>query len=177
VWPRDRGARASSPADSGPLRDRGGLLVWSAVWSLSAGLWLANVNRAPGATSEMIKGMAEASPHWLARIQYWGVHHAQGHGTTIAVALAIASAAVALGVWTPLRVPALCVGIALSLAYWLFGQSLGGPFWVESATDVNAAPLFVLLALALFPLAQPPVAHSEAQAATAPVATAGAARA
>jgi hypothetical protein len=149
-----RARGASSPADTGPLGDRGGLIAWSGLWAMSAALWLVNVNRAKGATSEMIESMAKASPHWLANIQSWGVHHAQGSGTTIAVALAIVSVAVAVGVWTPLRWPALAVGIVLSLAYWLFGQSLGGPFWTEGATDFNSGPLFVLLAVALFPVMQ-----------------------
>jgi hypothetical protein len=154
VWPTNR-LRARSPAGMGPLGDRGGLAVWSGLWALSAGLWLVNVNRARNATSEMIASMAEASPRWLAKIQDWAVHQTHGQGTTIAIVLAAVSIAVAVGVWAPaLRWPALWVGIALSVAYWLFGQSLGGPFWVESATDVNTAPLFVLLALALFPVAQ-----------------------
>jgi hypothetical protein len=162
VWPsasedgEAAGIPPRSPADTGPLRDRGGLIAWSALWVMSAALWLVNVNRAKDATSEMIKGMAEASPHWLAQVQMWAVHHTQGHGTTIAVVLAIVSVAVALGVWTArLRWAALWLGIAVSLVYWVFGQSIGGPFWVESATDVNAAPLFVLLAICLFPLARP----------------------
>ncbi len=143
-----------SPAALGPLGDRGGLFAWSGLWALSAGLWLANVNRANEATHEMIKGMAEASPHWLAKFQNSIGNHTHGHGTTIAVVLAILSAAVAVGVWTPLRWPALAVGIALSLAYWVLGQDLGGPFWSEGATDFNAGPLFVLLAVTLFPVAQ-----------------------
>ncbi|HTZ63321.1 MAG TPA: hypothetical protein VMB51_04400 [Solirubrobacteraceae bacterium] len=153
VWPTDR-RQARSPAGAGPLGEAGALWVWSLLWALAAGLWLVNVNRAKHATSEMIASMAEASPHWLAKIQNWAVHHASGHGTTIAVVLAILSLAVAVGVWTPLRWPALWIGIVISLAYWLFGQSLGGPFWFEGATDFNAAPLFVLLAVALFPIAQ-----------------------
>jgi hypothetical protein len=151
VWPTGK-QEGRSPADMGPLGDRGGLYAWSALWALSAGLWLANVNRAQGATHEMIKGMAEASPHWLARLQNSVGNHAQGHGTTIAVVLAIVSLAVAIGVWTPLRWPALVLAIVVSLAYWVFGQSLGGPFWIGDATDVNAGPLFVLLAFALFPV-------------------------
>lgn len=153
VYPTNKEQGGVSPADTGPLGDRGGLWAWSALWVISAGLWLANVNRAKGATQEMIKGMAAASPHWLAKFQTSVAGHTHGHGITIAVALAIVSAAVALGVWTPLRRPALAVGILVSLAYWVFGQSLGGPFWAESATDVNAAPLFVLLALTLYPTA------------------------
>ena len=121
---------------------------------LSAGLWLANVNRAKDATHEMIKAMAETSPHWLAKFQNSVGNHTQGHGTTIAVVLAIISVGGGIGVWTPLRWPALAVGIVLSLAYWVFGQDLGGPFWTEGATDFNAGPLFVLLAVTLFPVAQ-----------------------
>jgi hypothetical protein len=149
------GQEGRSPADGGPLGDRGGLYAWSGLWILSAGLWLVNVNRATGATHEMIRAMAAASPHWLAKFQSSVGSHTQGHGTTIAVVLAIVSAAVALGVWwKPTRWPALAVGIVVSLAYWVFGQSLGGPFWIGDATDVNAGPLFVLLAVALFPVAQ-----------------------
>jgi hypothetical protein len=154
VYPTNK-REGSSPADMGPLGDRGGLCAWSVLWALSAGLWLANVNRASGATHEQIKAMAAASPHWLATLQSSIGNHTQGHGTTIAVTLAIVSLAVALGVWTRrLRWAALAVGIAVSLAYWVLGQSLGGPFWIGNATDVNAGPLFVLLAVALFPVAQ-----------------------
>jgi hypothetical protein len=143
-----------SPAASGPLGDRGGLCAWSALWAMAAGLWLVDVNRAQEATHEMIAGMAAASPHWLAKVQDSLGSHTQGHGTAIAVVLAVVSLAVAIGVWTPLRWPALAIGIVVSLAYWLLGQSLGGPFWIGDATDVNAGPLFVLLAVALFPVAQ-----------------------
>jgi hypothetical protein len=160
VYPTEGARRAArshvgrSPADNGPLGDRGGQWAWSGLWVLSAGLWLVNVNRANGATHEMIKGMAEASPHWLAKFQTSIGNHTAGHGSTIAVVLAIVSVAVAIGVWTPLRWPALAVGIAISLAYWVLGQDIGGPFWVNQATDVNSGPLFVLLACALFPIAQ-----------------------
>jgi len=153
VYPTSK-RKGRSPADLGPLGDHGGLWAWSGLWALSAGLWLVNVNRANGATHEMIKGMAAASPHWLAKFQNSIGGHTQGHGATIAVVLAIVSVAVAIGVWTPLRWPALASGIVVSLAYWALGQDLGGPFWIGNATDVNAGPLFVLLAIALFPMAQ-----------------------
>ena len=154
VWPTEN-TRGRSPAALGPIGDRGGLYLWSGLWAISAGLWLANVNRGKEATHAMIAEMAEASPRWLARIQDALAGHAAGHGTTIAIVLAALSIAIAIGVWTPLRWPALAIGIVLSLAYWLYGQDLGGPFWAESATDVNAGPLFVLLALVLLPVVQP----------------------
>jgi len=154
VWPTSReGGR--SPVGPGLLGDRGGLYAWSGLWLLSAALWLVNVNRASEATYEMIKGMAEGSPHWLASFQNSIGNHAQGHGAGIAVALAVISVVVAVGVWMkPLRWPALALGIVVSVVYWVLGQSLGGPFWIGNATDINAAPPFVLLAVALFPVAQ-----------------------
>jgi hypothetical protein len=153
VWPTEK-TEGRSPAALGPLGDRGGLYFWSGLWAISAGLWLANVNRAKEATHGMIAEMAEASPHWLAKIQDPLAKDTVGHGSTIAIVLAVVSLAVAIGVWTPLRWPALAIGIVVSLAYWLYGQDLGGPFWNENATDVNAGPLFVLLALALVPVVQ-----------------------
>jgi hypothetical protein len=153
VWPTSK-QTGRSAADKGPLGDKGGLYAWSGLWLLSGGLWLVNVNRASGATHEMIKGMAEASPHWLATFQNSIGNHTQGHGETVAFLLAIVSVMVGLGAWTRLRWPALAVGIVVSLVYWVVGQSLGGPFWVGSATDVNGGPLFVLLAVALLPIAQ-----------------------
>jgi hypothetical protein len=164
VYPTGK-AEGNSPAALGPYGDRGGKIAWSGLWALSAGLWLANVNRAGEATNEMIKGMAEASPHWLAKFQNSINGHTHGHGSTIAVVLAIVSAAVAAGVWIPaLRWPALIVGIVISLAYWVLGQDLGGPFWSEGATDVNAGPLFVLLAVCLFPVAQVALSRERAPA-------------
>jgi len=153
VYPTSK-REGRSAAGRGPLGDRGGLFAWSVLWVVSAGLWLVNVNRGRSSTHEMIKAMAEAAPHWLGKFQNSVGHHTQGHGTTIAVALAIISLAVAIGVWTPLRWPALALGIVVSLAYWVFGQSLGGPFWIGNQTDVNSGPLFALLAVTLFPVAQ-----------------------
>jgi hypothetical protein len=168
VWPSDK-TEGRSPTSLGPLGDRGGLYFWSGLWVISAGLWLANVNRAKEATHGMIVEMAEASPHWLAKIQDSLAKHTVGHGTTIAIVLAIVSLAVALGVWwKPTRWPALAIGILLSLAYWLYGQDLGGPFWSEGATDVNAGPLFVLLAFALLPVAQTAASAQQARSADAP---------
>lgn len=153
VWPTSKDS-GCSPADTGPLADRGGRCIWSGLWLLAAGLWLVNVNRANGATHDMIKAMAAVSPHWLGTFQSSVAGHTQGQGTTIAVVLALISIAVAVGVWTPLRWPALAVGIVVSLAYWVLGQDLGGPFWAEGATDFSSGPLFVLLAVALLPVAQ-----------------------
>jgi hypothetical protein len=47
----------------------------------------------------------------------------------------------------------LTLAIVLNGAYWVIGQGLGGIF-TGSGTDPNAGPLFILLALALYPLTE-----------------------
>ncbi len=151
VWPTGREGTRSA-ADGGPIGDRGGLVIWSALWVEAAYLWLLNVNRANGAISGQLLGMASGAPHPLAAWETSVANAANGSGETIAILLAIASVVIAAGVWTRLRPIALGAGIVLALAYWVLGQSMGGPFWVGNATDVNSGPLFVLLAITLMPL-------------------------
>ena len=51
--------------------------------------------------------------------------------------------------WRPQ--PFLALAIVLNLGYWVIGQGLGGIFYTNSATDPNAGPLFILLALVVLP--------------------------
>jgi hypothetical protein len=151
VWPtREETEREGTSAGGGLIGERGGLIVWSVLWLTATVLWCLSVNRAPAAISEMLKGAAPASMHWLAHLQTSLAHTTNGHGETIAIVLAICSFAIAAGVWTRLRSAALIVGAVFSLAYWVLGQSLGG-ITTGHATDPNAGPLFVLLALTLIP--------------------------
>ena len=150
AWPTGREAEPSAAA-GGLLGDRGGLVVWSLLWVEAAYLWLLNVDRSKNAISGQLMGMASAAPHLLASWENSAAGVAKGNGAVIAVVLAVVSVGLAAGVWTRARAAVLGGGIVLSLAYWVLGQSLGGPFWIGNATDVNAGPLFVLLAVALMP--------------------------
>jgi len=145
VWPNDDN-RDGAPVDGGLLGPLGGRIVWTVVWLEAAVLWLLHVDRSSEAIKEQISGMAQAAPHWLASTQHSVAKGLGGDGVTLATVLAILSVLIALGVWTHLRPAALVVGALLSLAYWVYGQSLGGPFWIGQATDVNTGPLLVLLA-------------------------------
>lgn len=148
LWPRG-GAKEGSDTFDGGLFGRHGLqLVWTGLWLEAGALWFLNVNRSASAIHDQIASMAGGSPSWLAGAQTSVANAAQGHGVLIATILGVASIVIAASVWTRLRGLALAAGVLLSLAYWVFGQSLGGPFWAGSATDVNSAPLFVLLAIA-----------------------------
>jgi hypothetical protein len=144
------GAREVSSAGGGLIGERGGLVVWSLLWATATVLWCLSVNRAPSAIGETLKGSASSSMHWLATLQTSLSHTVGDHGEAVAIGLAILSLAIAAGVWTRFRGTALMVGAVLSLAYWALGQSLGA-INTGHATDPNAGPLFVLLALTLMP--------------------------
>ena len=164
VWPR-RGPDRSSAADGGLLGERGGLIAWSLLWIFAAALWLIGVNRASGGFQSTIASQQPMSMHWLASLQGSVAKATSGQGLLLAIVLSVASAAVAVGVWTPLRSAALWAGIVISLGYWLFGQGMGD-LTTTQATDVNAGPLFILLALALMP--RPTAAASRAAARSEP---------
>jgi len=150
VWPSDEAERDGTSAGAGLIGERGGLIVWSLLWAGAAALWCLSVNRAADATSEALKTASGNSMHWLASLQSSLAGSTNGHGEVIAIVLAILSLAIAVGVWTRLRTEALLLGALLSIAYWAFGQGLGN-LTSGKATDPNAGPLFVLLALALLP--------------------------
>ncbi len=156
LWPRD--TRQEEAVDGGLLGAHGGNLVWTVLWLEAAALWFLSVNRSASAIHDQIASMASGSPSWLAGTLNSAASAVQGRGGLTATILGVVSILVGLAVWTRLRGVALVIGVVLSLAYWIFGQSLGGPFWAGSATDVNAGPLFVLLAVTL--AAQPAARRS-----------------
>src|SRR5205807_3432166 len=87
-------------------------------------------------------------PSWLSGALGHVAQAVDGHGTMVAVVLAVVSAAIGLGVFTTRPVPFLAAGVVLSVTFWVFGQAFGGVL-AGQATDPNAGPLFVLLALTL----------------------------
>jgi hypothetical protein len=154
VWPA-RERSAATPA---------GALIWAGLWLEGAVLWLTG---AQGSPASQLRAMAASAPAPLASVDRALADVLHGAGGAAAPALAALSVLVGLGVLTRLRPLALLVGSLLALAYWAFGQSLGGPFWAGASTDVNTGPLFVLLATYLFvplPLPQPLLAGTRAPA-------------
>ncbi len=163
VWPRDERAERSSTRHR-PLASRGGRLIWAVLWLEAAALWLTG---AQGSPADQLRAMATAAPEPLAGWDRALAGVLQGAGGAVPPALAAVSVAVGLGVLTRMRPAALAGGSLLALAYWVFGQSLGGPFWTGASTDVNSGPLFVLLAAYLsapLRLPQPLAAGTRASA-------------
>lgn len=143
VWPGER--------PGGLLGIRGSRAAWGTLWLVMAWTWLLGANSSANATANAIKSAPGAG--WLHSLQNNIASAAQGHGLVIAIVLALLSAAIGVAVWKNWQPrPFLAIAIELNLIYWIVGQGFGGIFYTGSATDPNAGPLFVLLALVLYSL-------------------------
>jgi hypothetical protein len=153
IWSGRRGGGRSA-AGGGALGDRRGLIAWSAVWLCSAALWVAALVRPVYSISgSLIEASGDSMP-WLGGLQRSLAASLSGDGKPIAAALLLLSLLIAAGVWSRWRRETLLLGALLSLVYWVLGQSLGG-LTTGSATDPNVGPLFLLLAVALWPARSP----------------------
>jgi hypothetical protein len=142
VWPGRPG---------GLVGVRGARATWAVTWLLMAWLWLQAASSSANAVSNFIDA-APSGMSWLSTVQDWVAGWTQGNGLIVALVLSAASAAIAVGVARDRGAHVLLgMAIALNLAFWVVGQGLGGMF-EGGATDPNAAPVFVLLALALWPI-------------------------
>ncbi len=127
------------------------------IWVGMAVLWLFPANDGPDGVGSALTSAAGSSPAWLAHFQtsLAGVVH--DDGLAVSIALALLSLLIGVGPLVTRRCTMfLIVGAALSMDYWVLGQSFGG-IATGIATDPNTGPLFVLLALALFPNGAPPL--------------------
>jgi hypothetical protein len=144
VWPTGRAG--------GLLGARGARIAWAVLWLAMAWLWL----EAPSSSANAISGAITEAPSgmsWLSTFQQWAAEASRGGGLPIALVLAGASAAIGVAVAANWRAKwFLALAIVLNLLYWALGQGFGGI--VEGgATDPNSGIAFVLLALAMWPLA------------------------
>lgn len=160
VWPAKqpsatdgRLAVASSPASGGPLGGLGGLAVWAGLWSLLAVLLMLPDNRQAGVIQRNIAMMSAGEPHVYGHFLVSIGHAFSGAGTFTSMILAALCLITALGPFLA-RVPTtfLALGASLSVAFWVTGEALGG-LLSGGASDPNAGPLLVLLALAVAPAA------------------------
>jgi hypothetical protein len=152
-WPRTtrphgRAGRAKAKP-YGLLGERGTRLAWASLWLSSAVLWILPANSSSNATHDAIAAVPSGTG-WLASILDAAAKATTGHGTTIAIVMSVLSAAIGPAVLHKrLAKPALVIGIAISIAYWVIGQGLGGVF-TGQATDIGTAPLVILIAGLLY---------------------------
>jgi hypothetical protein len=143
VWP---GGRVG-----GLLSARGARIMWASLWLVMAWLWLGPASSGTHSVSDVLEA-GGSGIGTLTSVQDWVAGAAAGGGLVIALVFAVLSAVIAIGVATDRWArPLLWVSIGMNLLLWVLGQNLGELF-AGGATDPNAGPLFVLLALAMLPV-------------------------
>lgn len=147
VWPGTR--------PGGLVGVRGAKLMWGALWLVMAWLWLGSAGSSPNAVSEALSG-APSGIAWLTHVQEWLATATHGYGLPIGLTLAAVSAAIGIAVARDWHAGAfLGFSVFVNLVFWIVGQGFGGMF-TGAGTDPNAAPLFSLLAFALYALIRQP---------------------
>src|ERR1700722_1642321 len=181
LWPAARNSTARNPpAQFAAVRNPAAPFIaaramgrpvarasWLVLWGSLAFFALLPASRAPHAISGMISDMASGEPSWLAWIDHHAASALAGQGLPASIALAVALALVAAGIYLPSRLtrPVIVLAILLAPLIWL-AEGLGGSF-TGAGTDPDTGPLLALLALAFWPAAStPPTSSSPANSAS-----------
>jgi len=151
LWPSDRG----SPAPFAAARAVGApaaRALWLVLWLSLAYFALLPSSRAPQGLHDMLAGMEDGEPGWVAGLARGGAAVVAHQGLAASIVLAIALVIIAVGVYLP--PPALRATLVLALVVaaviWAFGEAFG-EIMAGGATDPNSAPLLALLALCYWP--------------------------
>jgi hypothetical protein len=136
--------------------------IWVVVWGALATLSLVGSGRSPQALHDLVAGLDNGQPGWLAHIDRSSESLLLHHGTAMAVLLAIVCVIVAVGVFMPQQIAqvTLVLAIVTFALIWVAVQDVGG-ILAGSATDPNSGLLVILLALIYWPLATSRVASRD----------------
>ena len=155
LWPADR----ATPAPFTAARAVGApaaRALWLVLWLSLAYFALLPGNRAPQALHDMIAGMTDGEPGWLAALDRSGAALVTHQGLAASVVLAAALVIVAAGAYLPRQAAraTLVLAIVVAAVIWVFGQDFGA-IMTGGGTDPNSGPLLALLALAYWPARAP----------------------
>lgn len=150
AWPTGRGVTGTI-AGAGALGERATRGAWALLWGGGAILrvvpfWFSPVYALQGDFQLSL----DEQPRWLFHINQALSHFAATAGLPLVIGIAVLEAAIGIGILTRHRRAFLTAGMVVATLYWLFGQQLAGVL-TGSATDVGAGPLFIVLALTLWP--------------------------
>jgi len=156
LWPADRRAEPGIRAPFVAARAVGApaaRALWLVLWGSLAYFALTPANRAPQALHDMIAGMADGEPGWLAALERHSAALLAHQGLAASIVLAVALVIIAVGVYLPPPVAraTLILAIVVAAIIWVVGEAFG-VILSGGGTDPNSGPLLALLALTYWPL-------------------------
>jgi hypothetical protein len=141
AWPR-RDASRERPAPWLPF-------AWAVLWVGAAVFQALSGQNTGTAVASALTGGTSGAPAWLASLDNSAGTWAAHHGLLLVILLVAAEALIGVGALARrTRVPAVALGLALTLALWVLGQDLGA-LYTGQATDPNAGPALALVAIVL----------------------------
>jgi hypothetical protein len=151
LWPADRGAPApftAARAVGAPVARA----LWLVLWLSLAYFALLPASRAPQALHDMIAGMTDGEPGWLAALERNAAALVAHQGLTASIVLAAVFVLVAGGVYLPGSAArgTLILAVLVAAVIWVFGQAFGA-ILADGSTDPNSGLPLILLALAYWP--------------------------
>ena len=152
LWPADRPGRLAPFTAARAVGAPVARALWLVLWLSLAYFALLPGNRAPQALHDMIAGMTDGEPGWLAALDRGAASLLARQGLAASVVLAIALVIVAAGVYLPARYArgTLVLALVVSAVIWVFGEAFG-TILTGGGTDPNSGPLLALLALTYWP--------------------------
>ena len=155
VWPTTRinqGSMESSVASNGLLGERAGRILWTMLWSVGAIVEILPGPYPPVSVLLTTINMNLPEPGILRHLDMNMNIFIERAGLPLVLGIVAVEMFIGVYIWRGERWvrPVLWTGILVSLIFWVVGQNFGGIF-AGNATDPNSGPLFVLLALTLYP--------------------------
>jgi hypothetical protein len=151
LWPSERADEPFVAARA--VGVRAARLIWVVAWVVMALLSVVGSGRSPQALHDLIARVNSGQPGWLAHINRFSEALFLHDGTALAILLAVVCLTAAVGVFLPPRFTkaTLFLVVAVFGLMWVVVQDVGG-ILAGGATDPNAAPLVILLALIYWPM-------------------------
>jgi hypothetical protein len=160
AWPHD-GVSRERPAAWLPV-------AWAVVWIGGAVLQVLPGQNSGTAIASALTGGADGAPTWLARLADSASGWAAGAGTATVLGLAVIQVLIGAGALIrATRVPAVVLGLALTLDFWVLGQQAGA-LYSGQATDPNTGPVLALMGIAVLSLGWSPAVRTDRESRSAP---------
>lgn len=123
--------------------------LWVVLWGSLAYFAVLGANRSSQGLHTLLNTEANGEPGWVAWVDHHSANLVDHRGLPVTVVLCILLVVVAVGTYLPRPFAngTVVLAVAVSAVIWVIGENFGAIF-TNGATDVNSAPLLILLAVA-----------------------------